>query len=153
WQTLGAEHSVLGYPLEEAHRSSDARGTSQQFQHGSLFWRDGTPPQSIQVTADPVHFQIVLDRLVCRSTTDGFHDEFYDVVAGLSGDGQQVTKRGPNAAEHADADDQTAWDMNDSGDKRDRRLGAVIYDGIIGNNQQATLDFGFMESDGTNIGD
>jgi hypothetical protein len=153
WAALGWEHSILGYPVEEASRSADGRGTSQQFQHGSLTWPDGTPPDAVQVSVRPVRLQIILDRLVCSSTTEPFHDEFYYVIAGRDGDGQAVTKRGPSADEGADADDQTAWDMNDSGDKQDRRLDAVLYDGTLGDGQTATLDFGFLESDSWSIGE
>ena len=96
--------------------------------------------------------QVVLRHLYCAKTTEAGHDEVYYIMGGTDGEGKQISHRGPDATQGGDADNQTAWDMNDSGDQQNRDLNAVLYDGVLAAEQAATLLFSFLESDGTNFG-
>jgi hypothetical protein len=102
-------------------------------------------------TAQP-RVQIVLTRLFCGHTTESGHDEVYYLLGGVNGSGTSIGKRGPNATQGADADDRTAWDMNDSGSQQDRYLNAVIYEAPLLPGENATLNLGLVESDGTPYG-
>jgi Ig-like domain from next to BRCA1 gene len=94
-----------------------------------------------------------LERLHCDKTTEQGHDEVYYILAGVDGAGQKISARGPNATQGAVADDQTAWDMNDSGKEKDQTFNAVLYEGALDANQTASFAFSFLESDHTNPGD
>jgi len=96
--------------------------------------------------------QVVLKRLYCASTTEDGHDEVYFLFSGVDGAGKAVSHRGPDATQSGDADNQTAWDMNDSGAQQNRTLNAILCDVALATGQNATLTFGFMESDGQDWG-
>lgn len=102
--------------------------------------------------ANVKRFQVILRHLYCAHTTESGHDEVYYIMGGTDGQGKQISHRGPDATQGADADNQTAWDMNDSGSQQNRNLNAILYDGVLSSGQAATLLFGFLESDGTDIG-
>jgi hypothetical protein len=105
--------------------------------------------------------QLVLQTLYCYNTTELGHDEVYFRLGGTNGDGksigtydnqgQAIDRRGPSTAMGADADNGTAWDMNDSGDLQNRHLNAVVDDESLAPGQVETLYLGLAESDGTNI--
>jgi hypothetical protein len=96
--------------------------------------------------------RLVLTRLTCYRTTEDGHDEVYYVAGGVDGSGQKVSHRGPDAANGGDADGGTAWDMNDSGDKKDRTLNATLYEGSLKTGEVANVAIGLCESDGTDVG-
>jgi hypothetical protein len=98
------------------------------------------------------HAQVSLDRLSCAKTTEMGHDEVYYLFAGKDGSGKSVSHRGPDASQAADADDQTAWDMNDSGDKMSRNLHAILCNESVQPGQTASFTFSFFESDGQDWG-
>ena len=75
------------------------------------------------------------------------------MLAGVDGSGQKISARGPDAAQGGVADNQTAWDMNDTGTEQDQSFNAVLYEGALETNQTASLAFAFMESDNTKPGD
>jgi Ricin-type beta-trefoil lectin domain-like len=102
--------------------------------------------------AQAARVQLVLIRLYCVNTTERGHDEVYYILGGLDGNELRTNKRGPSANEGADADDRTAWDMNDRGDKQDRAVNAILYEGPLAIGQAATLNLAFRESDGTDFG-
>jgi hypothetical protein len=121
-------------------------------------------PTPAPVTGSPAphgRAQLVLQTLYCYDTTELGHDEVYFRLGGTNGDGksigtydasgQAIDRRGPSTAMGADADNGTAWDMNDSGDLQNRRLNAIVDDESLSSGQIETLYFGFAESDGTNI--
>jgi hypothetical protein len=95
---------------------------------------------------------LILHHLTCHHTTEQGHDEVYYLVGGRDGVGQQFSKRGPSGAEGADADDGTAWDMNDSGDKKYRQLDATVLHFALSPGQSVEASLALMESDGTNYG-
>jgi hypothetical protein len=97
--------------------------------------------------------QVSLVSLRCDSTTEWGHDEVYCIIGGVNGDGQPMKSRPPDASQGADADDETAWDMNDSGDKQYRWLDAVLYEEPLSDGQSATLNFAFLESDSWSFDD
>src|SRR4051812_20660826 len=100
-----------------------------------------------------IRYRVILERLHCDKTTEQGHDEVYYLLAGVDGSGQKISARGPNATQGAVADDQTAWDMNDSGKEQDQSFNAVLYEGVLDVNQTGSLAFAFLESDHTNPGD
>jgi hypothetical protein len=100
-----------------------------------------------------IRYRVILERLHCDKTTELGHDEVYYMLAGIDGTGQKVSARGPNATQGGVADNQTAWDMNDSGTEQDQSFNAVLYEGALDTNQTASLAFAFMESDNTKPGD
>jgi hypothetical protein len=91
--------------------------------------------------------QVRLLSLRCDNTTEWGHDEVYCIIGGMNGDGGSIKSRPPNASQGADADDGTAWDMNDSGEKQNRWLDVVLYEEPLTDGQTATLNFAFLESD------
>lgn len=95
---------------------------------------------------------LVVERIHCASTTEMGHDEVYYMLGGVNGDGQKTSYRGPDATQSGDADNQTAWDMNDSGDQQHRTLNARIYDEPLPPGKSATLALAFVESDGQDWG-
>jgi len=97
--------------------------------------------------------RLVLRHLGCGKTTEQGHDEIYYVLAGQHGDGTPFHLRGPDAIQGGDADGGSAWDMNDSGDERDRDVNAVLYDGQLAPGSSAKLVFVLFESDGADMGD
>ena len=109
-----------------------------------------SPPSEVASWAKRV--RLTLLHLGCARTTEEGHDEVCYIIGGVDGSGNAISGRGPYASQGADADDDTAWDMNDSGDKRDRDLNAVIYDGPLAPGQSTQLLFVFYESDGTDVG-
>lgn len=96
--------------------------------------------------------ELTLESLFCSSTTESGHDEVYFVLGGVDGTHKQISLRGPNASLGADADGGTAWNMNDSGDQKNRTLNALLFAGGLGDGDSAALSFGLMESDGTDYG-
>jgi hypothetical protein len=104
----------------------------------------------------PTNIDVVMDRLQCHHTTELGHDEFYYWLAAVVRDangvavGNPTGLKGPGAAQGADADNGTAWDMNDDGsDLSDRHLNAVLTSLTLQPNQTATIGLVFMESDNT----
>lgn len=104
------------------------------------------------VTPAQTRAMLVVRRIYCSCTTESSHDEVYYLLGGVNGSGAQVSYRGPNATQSADADNATAWDLNDSGDLQDRRLNATIYDQPLTDGQTATIALAFAESDGQDWG-
>ncbi len=92
--------------------------------------------------------QLILKRLSCANTTEAGHDEVYYLFSGVDGAGKQVSHRGPDATQSGDADNQMAWDMNDSGTVQSRMFNAILCDEALAAGQTATFAMGFMESDG-----
>ncbi len=107
----------------------------------------GGKPPTTQTRA-----QIVVRRIYCSCTTESGHDEVYYLFGGVNGAGKQVSHRGPDAWQSADADNATAWDMNDSGDEQNRFLNAAIYDEALTAGQTATFACAFYESDQQDYG-
>ena len=96
---------------------------------------------------------LILRRLECHKTTEHGHDEVYYLVGGRDGVGHQFSKRGPNEAEGADADDGTAWDLNDEdGNKKNRYLNATVLHFALSPGQSLEASLALMESDGTSYG-
>ncbi len=95
---------------------------------------------------------LVVEKIHCAGTTEMGHDEVYYLLGGVNGDGNKIGYRGPDATQSGDADNQTAWDMNDSGDQQHRTLNARIYDEPLAPGKTATLALGFVESDGQDWG-
>lgn len=122
----------LPRPLPDTHGTGD---------HGHT-----TPPVA-QARA-----QIVVRRIYCSCTTEAGHDEVYYLFGGVNGAGARVSHRGPDAWQSADADNATAWDMNDSGDEQNRYLNATIYDEALLPGQTATFASAFYESDQQDYG-
>lgn len=82
-------------------------------------WPDnhGTPmPSGTTTTGTQSRAQVVVRRIYCSCTTEAGHDELYYLFGGANGAGAQVNHRGPDGWQAADADNATAWDMNDSGE-------------------------------------
>jgi len=98
------------------------------------------------------HAQMVLRHLGCGKTTEQGHDEIYYVLAGQHGDGTKFSFQGPDAIQGGDADGGSAWDMNDSGDARDRDINAVLYEGQLAPGQAAKIVLILFERDGTDLG-
>lgn len=96
--------------------------------------------------------QIVVRRIYCSCTTESGHDEVYYLFGGVNGAGKEISHRGPDAWQSADADNATAWDMNDSGDEQNRYLNATIYDEPLTAGQTATFACAFYESDHQDYG-
>ena len=107
----------------------------------------------LEADGSKVRFQVVLTRLYCAGTTEQGHDEVYFLLGGVDGKGQEFHKRGPDPTQGADADNGTAWDMNDSGDNQKRDFNAILHEGVLESGESATMNFAFMESDKTNFGD
>lgn len=105
-----------------------------------------TPP------APQTRAQVVVRRIYCSCTTEQGHDEVYYLFGGVNGAGAKVSHRGPDAWQSADADNATAWDMNDSGDQQNRTLNAAIYDEALTSGQTATFACAFYESDSQDYG-
>ena len=101
-------------------------------------------------------FKLVMTRLHCERTTDERgHDEVFCIHGGINGDGQKTSGRkpgDPGFLDWADADGQTAWDMNDRGDKQDRKFLVPLYQEPLLPGQTANLAFVFIESDNTDPG-
>jgi hypothetical protein len=111
---------------------------------------------------------LVIENLRCDKTTEMGHDEVYYL---LSVSNQQPTSagwwtalgdQGPNHWQGADADpcDKppfngtcTAWDMNDSGDKQNRALNALLHSVDAAPGEAGILTFTLMESDSWSIDD
>lgn len=64
-------------------------------------------------------------RLSCASTTETGHDEVYYLYSGIDGSGKPVRHRSPDASQAADADDATAWNMNEGGDIQSRAFNTL----------------------------
>jgi hypothetical protein len=96
--------------------------------------------------------RLVLERLYCAETTEAGHDEVYFVLGGVDGAGKQIHHRGPDAFQSGDADNQTAWDMNDSGSQQNRLINADLCNEALAPGQTATFGIGFLESDGQDWG-
>ncbi len=92
--------------------------------------------------------QLMLNHLHCANTTESGHDEVYYILGGVDGAGNKVHYRGPDATQSGDADNHTAWDMNDSGDQQNRSMNAMLCNASLAPGQTATFAVGFMESDG-----
>lgn len=107
----------------------------------------GTTPTATQTRA-----QVIVRRIYCSCTTEAGHDEVYYLFGGVNGAGTQVSHRGPDGWQAADADNATAWDMNDSGDEQNRYLNATIYDEALQSGQNATFACAFYESDQQDYG-
>jgi hypothetical protein len=128
----------------------------QAIGHGSA----APGPSHSTVPADPAHppvdnatrGMLVVEKIHCAGTTEMGHDEVYYMLGGVNGDGQKTSYRGPDATQSGDADNQTAWDMNDSGDLQHRTLNARIYDEPLPPGKSATLALAFVESDGQDWG-
>jgi hypothetical protein len=103
-------------------------------------------------TPAQTHAQVSLDWLSCAKTTEQGHDEVYYLLIGKDGSGTSVSHRGPDASQGADADDQTAWDMNDSGPLMSRNLRAILCNAAVPPGQEAVLTFSFFQSDGQDWG-
>lgn len=122
-------------------------------------WPDnhGTPtpdttPSGNTTTGTQTRAQVVVRRIYCSCTTEAGHDEVYYLFGGVNGAGAQVSHRGPDAWQAADADNATAWDMNDSGDEQNRYVNASIYDEALQPGQNATFACAFYESDQQDYG-
>jgi len=105
------------------------------------------PPPSHQTRA-----MVVVRRIYCSCTTEQGHDEVYYLFGGVNGAGKEVSHRGPDPYQSADADNATAWDMNDGGAEQNRSLNATIYDEGLAPGQTATFACGFYESDSQDYG-
>ncbi len=106
------------------------------------------PPPPPPATRHDTRAEVIVRRIYCSCTTEAGHDEVYFLVGGVNGAGQQVHYRGPNGTQSADADNATAWDLNDSGSQQNRSVNAVIYDEALLPGQTATFALAFFESDG-----
>ncbi len=96
--------------------------------------------------------QVVLERLTCAKTTEMGHDEIYYLLIGKDDSGTKYSHRGPDSSQSADADGETAWDMNDSGDLSARNLQAVICNEAVPPGQTKDFTISFFESDGQDYG-
>jgi hypothetical protein len=96
--------------------------------------------------------QFVLEHLACAKTTEMGHDEVYYLLIGKDDSGTKYSHRGPDASQSADADGQTAWDMNDSGDLSSRNFQAVICNESVQPGQTKDFTISFFESDGQDYG-
>lgn len=104
------------------------------------------------------NIDVTMQDLVCKTTTEMGHDEFYYFLAASIRDqagvavGTPIGLRGPTAAQGADADNATAWDMNDDGSNLSNLTmrqpsGAVMATMTLQPNQTALIGLMFMESD------
>ncbi|HEY2272800.1 MAG TPA: hypothetical protein VGH30_08495 [Jatrophihabitantaceae bacterium] len=96
-------------------------------------------------------FFLVLESLDCDKTTELGHDEVYFLVS--TGGAESKSLVGPDAAHGATADNNTAWDMNDSGSQQDQTFNATLYSGSVPAGQQEIVSLTFMERDGTSVAD
>lgn len=112
----------------------------------------GPNPNPNPVVRHDTRAQVVVRRLYCSCTTESGHDEVYYLVGGVNGAGHETSHRGPDGTQSGDADNATAWDLNDSGDQQTRRINAVIYDEALLPGQTATFVVAFFESDGQDWG-
>jgi hypothetical protein len=110
-------------------------------------------PLGLTAVAQSPKVQVVMTRLFCEHTTEAGHDEVYCYYGGVNGAGQQKSDRKPGLRDGAGADNGTAWDMNDRGDKQDQTFNATLYEEPLAPGQSARLGFVFRESDGSDIRD
>jgi hypothetical protein len=104
-------------------------------------------------TPTPQHqAQLVLEHLSCTKTTEMGHDEVYYLLIGKDDSGTKYSHRGPDASQSADADGQTAWDMNDSGNLCSRSFQAMICNEPVQPGQTKDFTISFFESDGQDYG-
>jgi hypothetical protein len=96
--------------------------------------------------------QVVLEHLSCARTTEMGHDEVYYLLIGKDDAGTTYSHRGPDASQSADADGQTAWDMNDSGDLSSRSFQAMICNETVQPGHTKDFTISFFESDGQDYG-
>jgi hypothetical protein len=106
---------------------------------------------------------VILERIVCRNTTEAGHDEVYylspSIVrtrAGMSSADIPLAP-GPTIAQGASAGgpggDNTAWDCNDSGDLADQLLNVPLFPVIVNPGEHVNTTITFMESDSNNLAD
>ena len=106
---------------------------------------------------------VVLERIVCRNTTEAGHDEVYYLSPAIVRRSGTTTSAdiplppGPSRAQGATAGgpggDDTAWDCNDSGDLADQRLNADLFPVEVGAGEHVAVTLNFAESDGNNLAD
>lgn len=91
-------------------------------------------------------FRLTLRTLYGEKTTEQGHDEIFAIVTGRNGDGSTFRKVLPSG--DGDADNNTAWDLNDSGDKQDRWLRYPLHMAPLLPGQWTEIRVVFIESDG-----
>jgi hypothetical protein len=106
------------------------------------------------------NIDVVMEQLKCTGVTDsiplvgGGDDEFYYFLGASVRDangvavGNPIGLRGPGVGQGADADNDTAWDMNAS-DKSVRNFNAIMATLQVNPGQSALILITFHESDNT----
>jgi hypothetical protein len=106
---------------------------------------------------------VVLERIVCRNTTEAGHDEVYYLSpsiirrTGTTSSADVALAPGPSRAQGANAGgpggENTAWDCNDSGELADQRLNVELFPVVVGAGEHVAVTLNFAESDGNNLAD
>ena len=97
--------------------------------------------------------RVVLQYVHCEKTTELGHDELYVMFGCKHGDGSTSSRILPGPHNGDAGDDDSCWDINDSGSLQGRWLRATLYEGDLPVDSKAELGFVFGEQDGGGVRD